>query len=327
MNNTTSETPTEVSFDLLQIVFTTVGSGIFLMNLFIFVILVKLFAGSKGNRDKYGIVTHTMFVCFNDTASGFILLLLGIVSVKDDFTAHVCAYTIFISLVFQLISYGNITCICAQRYIAARNIRKLTSNRPSHHTKILLGVNVFLGLLSFVSFVAIAATAKSAESRSPECTLAAIVSGNIAYPISAYYTLGIVFLVLANFFCVMTIFKLKVVVNQAIQPDNMANSSSGSTENDLPASTRAVQQNAIITILVIVIFFNISVVPGFVGLSITYTGKYISLTVRRVFMSSVFVNSLFNPIIIATRVNGVRSTIIEIVSTIWNRFKTGFRLM
>jgi len=64
--------------------------------------------------------------------SGFTLIVLSFIRVTDEDTAHVCVYTIILSLSLQIMSQANIACICVQRYIGAKNIRKLKSERQRY---------------------------------------------------------------------------------------------------------------------------------------------------------------------------------------------------
>ena len=128
MNSTYNTTSDSVLLSVATSLTTILGLAIFLENIGLIIIIVKL-CMKQDVKDTNDIIIQTLFVCTNDMLSGFTLFVLSFIRVTDKDTAHFCAYTILLSLSLQIMSQSNITCICVQRYIGARNIRKLTSGR------------------------------------------------------------------------------------------------------------------------------------------------------------------------------------------------------
>lgn len=309
------------------LVTSALGFGILATNSVILLVLFKSLFASGQNVDKHGILVHTLSVCINDTSAGLVLLVFGLLRVNDDVTAHVCAYMIYMAVALQTMSQGNITCICAQRLICARNLRKLTINSSSQYTRVLLVVNISIGALCFVSFVT-QSKMKNIQGENLSCGLTAVIEGNVGAIISAYFVLGILFTVAADSLCFITIRKLRSNTNAVgvLPPSghsesNSAQLSDATGTSQIQISVKRSQRKAIFTMLLILVFFNLSVLPAFLGSVFTIMNADTSRLTQRLFFLCSYVNSLFNPVIIGTRVQDVKNNLKQAFLTIWNKMQ------
>lgn len=288
------------------------GFTIFAINLVTLFFYGRLFRGTSRSRDKRGIIIQMTFVSFIDMLSGFVLFMIGLTSVSSTFTAYLCAYVIYTGMVLQTVSQGNITCIFAQRYISARNIRKLSTNKQALQTKILTAVNIVIGGLSLLCHSLTSRVKDISEITFRLCSLSSILRREAAQTSAAFFVLGVVFTIVADILCCMTILRLRSEVNVVVQPSvtTVEIATEPSQENEsLRISMKKTQQKALMTLFLILVFVNLSVLPTIIVYSLIFSGVYLSLEVRRIFLISFFFNSLINPIILVFRTEEIRASI------------------
>lgn len=292
------------------------GGLILVLNfcLLLFISKVLIFTRNKNNRPS--ILVQTCFVCTHDTFSGLFLMLIGVIKVHNVFTAHMCGYLVFICFAVQVVSQGNITCACTQRYLMARNLGKTTS-KPAFHTTALLLVNGFIGVAALAIYIS--GTKVNVNNIPPEpviCNLGSVLNQTATAIGSVNFLFGIPCIIVANVMCFLTIFKLrhagtKITPSDPGQPGTAGTSEASSSQlaSGVRQSTQAKQNKAIFTLLLIVLFFNVSIIPSVVAYVINNLNIYMSFILRRTIILTLFMNSLFNPLIIVTRVNDVRTPI------------------
>lgn len=286
---------------------TASGALIFLENVILLVFVSRMIFGHGSSTDKYGMLKYTFTICINDTLAGIALFVNGFVRVSGKMTAYICAYSNFFALSLQIMSQGNIACICAQRYLSARNLRKLYVKRHPWHVRALIAVNTVLGILSLASFIAFSSVQYIPLHSSAPCVLSAVsIGNNILRAIGAVFLFGIVFTLIADVFCAMAIHRLKLEMDVVVQPTN---SFQISQEHSGPPSLKKGQQKIVFTMLYIVVVFNVSVLPAFVGYMIFISGTPLSPSVQRCFLISMFMNSFVTPVIVAYRVKDIRDAL------------------
>ena len=209
---------------------TLLGLTMFLENIGLIMIIVKLCL-KQDVKDTNDVIIYTLFVCANDMLSGFTVFVLSFISVTDEVTAHFCACTILMSLSLQIMSHSNITCICVQRYIGARIIRKLTSGRQRYRTLSLMLVNVLIGGGAFVSSIAQSYRIIQPSYKINElCSFGTVFKKESQSISIVFYNIGILLTISANVLCFLTIRKLRTEINTVVQPgvtsSNMATSNS-----------------------------------------------------------------------------------------------------
>lgn len=165
----------------------TFGITIFTANVLLVVFAGRFLRGSKGNKDKRGIIIHLIFVSVNDMLSGFVIFIIGIARVYDIFSAYLCASMIYTGMALQTVSQGNITCICAQRYHSAINIRKLSSNKQAFNTKVLIALNAIIGGLCVLSFSLLSRVKEISEITVRLCSISSVVRGETALTSAAFF--------------------------------------------------------------------------------------------------------------------------------------------
>lgn len=287
------------------------GLATFVSNFLLLCIIIRLLNRS----DKYGIIIHTFFVCLNDTLCGLLLFLAGVWRVQDLATAYTCAYLILSSFALQIVSQANITCVCVQRYVFARHIRKTYTKWKSVHMKTLVFVNALIGGGSLVFYFS-KAHIDNVPKASIRCKLAAVMSTDMSV-LLVNFILGLVFTITANIFCLLTISTLKTELHGTTQSitiarNNKVSVSSSQLDESVQQSMRICQQRATVTMLLIVLFFNISFLPTVIGNIVGLSGVHIPYVLRRPVLLALFVNSIVNPIIIVTRIKDIRSSIKDV---------------
>ena len=331
MNSTYNTTSDSVLLSVATSLTTILGLAIFLENIGLIIIIVKL-CMKQDVKDTNDIIIQTLFVCTNDMLSGFTLFVLSFIRVTDKDTAHFCAYTILLSLSLQIMSQSNITCICVQRYIGARNIRKLTSGRQRYRTLSLMLVNALIGGGSLVSSIVQSYNSvKHSFKTHGLCSFGNVLENKNQSIGILFYHIGFLLTISADVLCLLTIRKIRTEINAVVQPDvtssTMITSSSQTTQtnpnNSVRTTVRLRQQKAIFTLLFILITLNLSVVPTLFGYTMSLLGWNMTLLDVRLLYLSIFLNSLINPIIIATRVHDIRQEITKLVRRVRDIFKRG----
>lgn len=292
------------------------GGFIFVFNFSIFYFIAKV--ALTGNRtDKNDFIVHILFVSINDTLCGLVVFLIGLVRIQDKTSAYMCAVFIFLSLSLQIVSQGNIACICVQRYVTSKYIRNTQAKWQSIHTKILIIVNLFIGMLSF-SLSMFLADFDAIPISSMTCKLKSVMTEEVGKHITVNVSLGIVITLIADIFCVLTCCQLKTHM-QTVGSSNSQTQASASvaTETDTDGhahhSLRARHRRALWTIFLIVTFFNLSVLPICVGFILVLLKVEVSEIIRRSLILSLFINSSINPVIIATRTHAIKVSIKDFI--------------
>lgn len=277
----------------------SIGGVILLENSFFLMFLAFLLHKMRMKREMNDILMHFTFVCVNDNLSGLVLLAQGLTEVTGIESARLCAYVGLLSLSLNSMSQGNIACICAQRYIGARNIRKLTSSRQVTRTASLLIVNI---LICGTSYFASVIRMKIPENfpRNVFCSTVSVLVGSLNYML-IYYLIAIVFTVIADVLCVMTIWKLKKEIDNAVVPIEVS-----SNANAITHAIKVNQQRAIITLFLILVLINLSSVPSVTAYTITMLGVRATPFAMRLAFVSGYLNSVANPIIICTRTQDIK---------------------
>lgn len=294
------------------------GTTILVANLFILLLIARLVLTTQGRIDNNNcFLTHLLSVTINDTLCGVMLFVMALISVYDVVTSYFCAYTLFCALALQTASQGNIICVSAQRYVFSRNISQSSLTWQMFHTKTLLIVNIVVAVGTFLTYIT-GAHVQTDTHKDTHCFLGNVLDQNVANLIRIYFIVGMVFTLFSDILCFLTIRKLKAGVSCGIQPegstDNRTGNSQLSQRELLRQTTKARQKRAIITIVLILGFFNLSVLPSFLGFVLTSVGSFNDQNSKRVLMMSMFTNSLINPVIIATRVKDIRTSIFRIFS-------------
>ena len=335
MNSTSTSVSTLLNDSKLLSVATSLttifGLAIFLENIGLIALIVKLCL-KQDVKDTNDIIIHTLFVCANDMLSGFAVFVLSFIRVTDEGKAHFCVYTLILSLSLQMMSQGNMTCICVQRYIGARNIRKLTNGRQRYRTVILMLVNVFVGGGSLVSSITQSyRSVKPSYKINDLCSFGNVLEGNSQSIVIVIYNTGLLLTIAANVLCFLTIRKLRTEINSVVQPEGTSTTMTTSSthkiqtnhNNGVRTSIRLQQQKAIFVLLFILVLLNLSIVPTLFGFTMALLGWKMTVLDRRLLYLSLFLNSLINPVIIATRVPVIRQEIIKMTRRVLDMFKRG----
>lgn len=294
------------------------GLVMLLENVALISVITKLWVKQDVKKDANDIIVHTMFVCANDMFSGLVVFVLGLVRVRGAASAHFCVYTLVMSMSLQLMSQGNITCICLQRYIGARNVRRLSSGRQRYRTLSLMLVNILIGGVSLGSSIGQSySSVKSTHEDSDFCSLAELLPNKAVVIGVVYYQFGLVLTIAADVLCFLTIRKLSTEINSAIQPQDTT-STTVTTSSTQPSSTvrtsvKLRQQKAIFTMLIILVILNLSVLPTLFAYALKMVGLTLDTLAARILYLSIFLNSLINPIIIVTRVQDIRQEMLDFV--------------
>ena len=308
MENNTSILP-DRNYDAAITAFISVSAlVIFIENVILLVFLCKLLIKYNSGKEQIDVIIQVVFVCAIDTLSSFVFFVTGRVRVTDDITARLCVYTILLSSTLQFMSQSNIMCICAFRYYVARNVRKLGPRRHSLFTVVSLIVNVTVGVLCMTSFSVTMKLNSITDGANMACRFLALVTSKSTGVISKIYAVvGFIVTIIADVLCGMTVHRLKKEINN-VQPVTTSTSTSGlsSSTGTIRQSTKTHQQNAIFTIFLIVLFFNLSTLPVLFGRTLLFAGVKLPANVHRISYLCLYFNSFFNPIIIAKRVPEIK---------------------
>ena len=309
MENDTLIDP-EQNYDTAILAFISVaGLVIFIENVILLVFLCKLLIKYNSGKEHIDVITQVFFVCANDTLSSFVLFLSSWLRVTNEITAQFCVYTILLQSTLQFMSQSNIMCICAFRYYVARNVRKLGPRRQSLFTVVSLIVNVTVGVLCMTSFSATLKLNSITDGTNIACEFVALVTSTSTGIISRIYAVvGFIVTIIADVLCGMTVHRLKKEINNVQPVTTTSTSTSGlsSSTGTIRQSTKTHQQNAIFTIFLIVLFFNLSTLPVLFGRALLFAGVKLPASVHRISYLCLYFNSFFNPIIIAKRVPEIK---------------------
>lgn len=301
-------------FSTIAVIVSVFGAATFLTNILVLAVIVALLK----KTDKYGIITHTFFVCANDTLCGLILLIIGVVRIYDYVSAYACAVLVLTIMSLQVVSQGNIACVCIQRHFITKHIRRTQASWKPSYTKILVVVNGLIGSVSLTTSL----SQLRVDHHPPvdvTCRLLSVVTADPVFMLTINFVLGIALTGVADVFCLLTIRRLKSEVDTVVQ-QAAGTSNSNTIDSRQNDSTRihakARLQTAATTLFLIVVFFNLSILPSLLSYTLVYAGIVVSDAPRRLLLLSMYMNSLANPIIIATRVQDIRNYFTSVLSRI-----------
>ena len=272
------------------------GITIFLCNSFTLVYLFRLINKQKKDNSVY---IQLAFVCSNDVGCG-LLLNVSTIQTRDDVTVYVCAFSFLAVHVLLCMAQGNIFFICLQRYIFARNIQTIAIQWKRFLARTLLAVNVSLGMC--VLTVDIMSTEVRLEVASTTC------SGNVlkqfeALAMLVLFAVGLPTLLASDIFCALTIVKLSR--SSQVLPEG--ESESGRNDDVSGSSTfRRSQQRAIVTIILILLAYNVSTLPYCLAVILSFIGFRTGEVFMRIMIYCILGNSFINPIVYILRIQDMR---------------------
>ena len=292
------------------------GGIIFLVNVSVLFVIIKIASSRQTKNDKVGFFIHIFFVCIIDTYCGLNLFLLGLINVEGQTSARVCAFTLFASFSAQVVSQGNIACVCIQRFIITKHVEKVQIGWKSSYTKTLIVVNSLIGIISLLTLQTQSINEEIPYEYGP-CRGTCVMGPTLSIITAALFFIGFILTIVGDVFCVLTFCKLRKYVNMTVQSDT--NTTGSITDNqpnaNINAASRIRQQMALRTLLLIVASFNISLLAYILGnvQFILHTALQ-SEVYNRILLFTLFINSLLNPVVVATRMKVVRIQITTLLS-------------
>ena len=210
-----------------------------------------------------------MFLTTNDGLSGFFLLFVGNLRVKDCVSAFVCAYASFITLLIQLLSQINIACICAYRYSIARNIRKFELKR--RFSIVLTILNLTFSISKSIIFGSTLQLWPLIEDMDSLC-INNRASTDDVFGSFVGYAVGTMCLFTADILCLLTIYRLKREINVTVSSSDAGQSSTtvetSSRDKTVRLTMRKQQQTAIFVVFLILVIFNLSILHILINLTL-----------------------------------------------------------
>ena len=308
----------EDSFLIVAVLTSVLGGCICLSNAFILYFIVNILSSQQSNNDKFGFLIHIFFVSIIDTCCGLALFLLGLINVEGQTSARVCAFTLFASITSQLVSQGNMACVCIQRFIVTKHVQNVEIKWKSSYTKTLFVVNSLIGITSLVTLQTQSIDDDIPYSYGP-CKGSSIMGWVVSRITLTIYCIGFIFTIVGDVFCALTFCRLRRQVNMAVGSNTNTNTA-GSTKDDqsslsINAATRRRNQMAMRTLLLIVASFNISLLTYIIGnVQLMLRTSLQSEENGRILFLTMFINSFVNPVIIAVRIKDVRIHISTLLS-------------
>ena len=294
-------------FDAAIVVFTSVvGLVSFLENSVILVLLFNLLKTLKPEQHEF--IKQLLFVSGIDTLSSLTLFCIGITTVSSDRVAFFCAIVTSFTATFQAMSLSNFTCICTFRYIIARNVRVYGANRKSRFMIILLIVNSLNFTIGVTSFLSTVRLRKIPDGTTIACDYMFTVTERAQKLIAFIFFLSAcVCTILSDIMCLLTALRLNKELNVVSKgPSATAESSITRQPESGKNSSKLSQRRAMCTIAVINACFNVSIIPLVIYFAISFSGINTSPHVGRFVFVLMFLNSMFNPIIIVVRFREIR---------------------
>lgn len=280
------------------------GSVILIVNSILFISLYKLLF-DRTKKEVSDFYIQLLSVCINDTFAGLALLLFGTITVTGVQTAYVCAYACMFGLILQLMSQGNMLCICIQRFIQTKMIRQVNIGSNKTRVAILTTVNVLLGLLSILLCILKVKVISPKIGSTIPCAIYNVVGLKPASElVSIFYVTGFVMTILANIYCVMTIFKLRKELNTV---SNQTSTFHREHQDSVAlAAIKSKQRKSVMTIFMILLFFDVSILPNAVVFTIVSAGATNVYFNPKLLFLVLFSNSFCHPLITVTRNKSVR---------------------
>ena len=294
------------------------GGIILLLNVCILCFIVKILSSQQTNNDKFGFLIHIFFVCIIDTCCGLALFLIGLINVEGQISARVCAFIMFASFTLQLVSQGNIACVCIQRFIITKNVQNVDMKWKSSYTKTLFVFNSLIGIISLVTLESLSIY-EDTPYVNGLCTGSSVIGPMVGTFTGIIFSIGFIFTIVGDVVCALTFCRLRRQVNMAVESDN---TNTCTTQENQPnatinAATRMRQQMAMRTLLLIVASFNITLLTYILGnVQLLLPNSIESEEFRQFLLFTLFINSYLNPIIIATRTRDLRIHITTLLSKV-----------
>ena len=312
MTNGTSPVVVEDYYWPVKVTTSIFGGIIFTANLCILCFIIKLFVTQPSYQDKYGFFIHLTFVLINDTLCGFTVFLIGIVSVENVTSARTCAILLYLSFSLQLVSQSNIACVCFQRFILSKSIESTQVKWRSVYTKLLFVANLGIDIVAFVIYLTRVDVFYN-QDNTGSCVWSRVTDPNAGYIVLISFFIGMTFTFIGDVLCVFIFCRLRKRVHASIDSEvnTVGTMVESNPNNTIHISTRRRQQRAMRTLLLIVVFFNISLLPYLTGSFLNaVVEEPLPNIINRIMFLTLFTNSLANPLIIVTRIGEVRSSII-----------------
>ena len=329
MNTTTFEYTSGESEMIITAVTFVFGALIFLENLILLSVLGTVLKRLDSMHSQREIIIQSVFLSFNDGLSGFFLLFVGGIRVKDDITAFMCACASYMTVILQLMSQINIGFICAYRYRVARNIRKFEIKRKSYFTIVLTIINLTLSVSNVIIFSSTLKLRPVLEGMDFACSYNRVVSSTddvFGSPVG--YGVGTMCLFTADILCLLTIYRLKREINVAVSSSDAVQSSTtvetSSQNKTVRLTMRKQQQTAIFVVFLILVIFNLSILPIIIAGTLLYAGVYLSGVVFELALLFLYIHALLNPVIITTRILEIRKTVRNASTKVCMHVKTCF---
>lgn len=310
MNNTTNSSWTgqqdeQESTLIAQSLVSSVGVFVLILN----GVLTMYLLGILFRPEEKSFFLQLLFISVNDILCGVSFLILGMFEVHSMFTSTVCIYIMVLTLTLISTSHINVLFICLYRYVRTRNISQINSNWKDKYTKVLGAMTVSLGVALIVVYRFIGGDVEFRREGSCQfdTTLTADASRRLMLAVIAVLISTII---VADVFSVISLAIVKKTVNRTSQPEqNM-----GVTPVHNDKNVRSYQ-----TLLMLVVSYNISLIPLVVlSLSIA-AGVDPTLLLRRVAMWLLQFNGLINPIICCCRVQRISTLMFDDLKAIKRR--------
>jgi len=326
MNTTDDEYPSGKS-EIATAVTSVFGTLIVIENLTLVCVMGMVIKRLDSRHSQREIIIQSVFLSTNDGLSGFFLLFVGNIRVKDKVTAFMCAYSSHMTVILQLLSQINIACICVYRYTIARNIRKFDVKRKSRFTLVLTIINMTVGISNMIIFSSTLKLRPILEGVDFACNYNRVVSStDDVLGSSLGYAVGTMCLFTADILCVLTIYRLKREINVTVSSSDAGQSSTTvetSTRDKLVRLTmRKQQQTAIFVVFLILVIFNLSILPIIIAGALLYAGVNLSMEVFGLVLLSLYIHALLNPVIITTRILEIRKTVRNASTKLYMQLKT-----
>lgn len=287
----------------------TFGVVSFLFNSFAFVYIKRLI---KSQKRENAFFTQLAFICANDCGCGLFIIFLSI-PVTEVATVYICGVSFIIVNTLTCMAQGNIFFICLQRYVFARNVRSSSIKWKALLSKTLFAVNGIIGIvaLSFYLYYPL-----DERYRASECTLG-VYKDNHRHIASMLIFVGLPTMLASDVLCFLSILKLSragATVAAGGNDTSIGGQSSSVESNSVNFNKN--QKRAITTIVIILVFFNLSVAPSFVRIFLSQFKLRLTVEISRLLVFCIYGNSIANPIIYITRIQDLRLMVVKDLSSL-----------
>ena len=309
-------TQMDETFLMIAVLTALFGGIIFLVNVCILFVIVKMISSQQTYNDKFGFLIHIFFVSIIDTCCGVALFLIGLINVEGQISARVCAFIMFASFTFQLVSQGNIACVCFQRFIITKHVQNVEIKWKSSYTKTLFVVNSLIGIISLVTLQTQSTYEDIPYSYGP-CKGSSVMGSMVGTLAATILLIGLIFTVVGDVFCALTFYRLRRQVKMSVESDttNVGTMTDNQPNTSISTSIRIRKQKALRTLLLIVASFNLSLLTYIIGnIHLMLQTSIGSVEIQRFVFLTMFINSFVNPIIIAVRIKYVSIHITTLLS-------------